>query len=109
VTTTAWIAVTLLTRPEPKEHLQAFFRLVGPPRLGWGAVGRETKDAPPSFGTIVLWHSFLCGVFVFGGMFGLGYLILGPTTKGIVLIAISGVSCAMLIRSAFFSEPASET
>ncbi|MCA8964781.1 MAG: Na+:solute symporter, partial [Planctomycetes bacterium] len=42
-----WLAVTLLTPPEPTAHLQAFFRKVRPDGPGWAPIAAATPDARP--------------------------------------------------------------
>jgi SSS family solute:Na+ symporter len=41
-----WLAVTLLTEPEPRATLDAFYRKVRPAGPGWGVVARESGIAP---------------------------------------------------------------
>src|SRR5579863_3507994 len=40
ITTATWLAVTFLTRPEPKEVLLAFYRRTRPSRTGWSPIAR---------------------------------------------------------------------
>ncbi len=40
ITTATWLAVTFLTRPEPKEVLLAFYRRTRPSKTGWGPIAR---------------------------------------------------------------------
>jgi SSS family solute:Na+ symporter len=45
-TTVVWITVTLLTRPEPRATLDAFYGKVRPAGPGWGVIARESGIAP---------------------------------------------------------------
>ncbi len=44
VTTAAWLAVTLLTRPTAESRLREFYRLARPGGPGWRAVVRRARD-----------------------------------------------------------------
>jgi Na+/proline symporter len=46
LTTVVWLAVTFMTRPEPREHLREFYRQVRPAGPGWTAIARECGIHP---------------------------------------------------------------
>ena len=74
VTTACWLAATLRTRPVGVEHLTCFYREV-PPGGWWGPVARATAMAPTSLKRdLALWAA--ATAFIFGGLFGLGSLLL---------------------------------
>ena len=44
MTIAVWLTVTLLTKPEPEEHLTAFYRKVRPGGHGWGPIAAANPD-----------------------------------------------------------------
>jgi len=78
ITTAGWIAVTLLTPPEPREVLLAFYRKTHPSRFGWGPIAAQATDVTgkgTTFDDILCW---LAGcVLIYGCLLGTGKLILG--------------------------------
>jgi hypothetical protein len=93
--TVIWVAVTLLTGPEPIEHLRAFHARVRPRGGAWGpvAVGSASGGA----GRDVL--AWLAGVaFVYGATFGVGMLLLGPRLRGGLFLAGAAVSAVIMLR-----------
>ena len=45
-TTVVWLVVTLLTPPEPRTTLDAFYKKVRPAGPGWGVIARESGIVP---------------------------------------------------------------
>jgi Na+/proline symporter len=50
ITTATWIVVTLLTGPEPRETLLAFYRRARPYPMFWGPIAAEASDVRASTG-----------------------------------------------------------
>jgi SSS family solute:Na+ symporter len=97
VTTAAWLAVTYLTAPEPRERLREFYARARPGGPGWTAVAPEaTGDATLGRG-LVQWVVG-CAV-VYLGLFGIGDLLLGRPVRGLVLLVIGAVLTAWLVTS----------
>ncbi len=97
VTTLVWMAVTLLTRPEPEEVLLKFYRAVRPHVSGWQAVARLAPDVPPTHDlgrNLVSW--VLGCAMVYLALFGLGRVLLGPMSTGVGLLFASGACAAAL-------------
>ncbi len=70
-TTVCWLTVTLVTEPEPLEHLIAFYRRVRPGGPGWTRVARAAGRHPEPLGR--LWLAWVAGcVMVYGTLFGVG-------------------------------------
>jgi len=91
ITTTVWLAVTFLTRPESDETLDNFFKRARPAGPGWKAVRDRLGDSVQI--TDNLLFSFLdwiagCGL-IYAVLFGIGKLLLGDYTQALALIAIS--------------------
>ena len=75
VSIVAWLAVTLLTEPEPKEKLEAFYRRVQPG--GWWKPVQgdfESSMKPVTKGIASNYVAGLC--FVWGTMFAIGHAVL---------------------------------
>jgi hypothetical protein len=104
VTTVAWLAVTLMTQPEPADALDRFYRRVRPQGPGWAPVARRTGVTPvgPSLGRELL-NTLLGCVMIYSALFGVGYLLLRSALVGIALLAISAGS-AFAISRALSSE-----
>ena len=89
ITTVGWIAVTLLTAPEPRDVLVSFYRKTHPSRFGWGpiaALAPEVKGGGTTFDDILCW---LAGcVLIYGCLLGTGKLLLGDPLLGAGLVGI---------------------
>ena len=99
-TTVVWVAVTLLTGPEPRETLLAFYRCARPHPALWGPIAAEASDVRPSStltGDFLNWGAG-CGL-VFGALFGVGKVILGAWSPGTLLLGTAAVCAAWLSRS----------
>jgi Na+/proline symporter len=100
VTTAVWIAVTLLTPPEPEEILLPFYRKVRPHAAGWRHIAALAPDVPETrdLGKNLLAWALGCAM-VYAALFGAGKLFLGALGTGIVLLALSAVCALFLYRN----------
>jgi Na+/proline symporter len=99
ITTAVWLAVTYLTKPEPQETLTAFYRRTRPSRRGWepiAALVPEVKVASSGLANLLDWAAGC--VLIYGVLFGVGKLLLGDTTSGLILLAVSAVSGFVIYR-----------
>mgnify|MGYP006171071337 FL=1 len=98
MTTVAWLAVTMATKPEPDEHLVAFYRRTRPDGPGWAPVAaRAGGPAPrPIGGLLVDWLAG--GVLVYATLFGLGALLLGRAAHGAAWLAAAAAAGAIIYR-----------
>jgi Na+/proline symporter len=88
VTTAVWLAVTFLTKPEPKEILLAFYRRVRPNAALWGPIAREATDVIPQKDGLFNLMDWLLGVaMIYALLFGVGKIIFGQLVIGVVLMA----------------------
>ncbi|MBI3185300.1 MAG: Na+:solute symporter [Myxococcales bacterium] len=99
LTTVAWVVVTLLTRPADEETLLSFYRRVRPPGPGWRKVA-ERAGLPPEGGLSRAILGWAAGVVcVYGALFGVGKLLLGPRLEGAGYLAASAVAFAVVAKS----------
>jgi Na+/proline symporter len=101
VSTVVWLAVTFLTRPEPDAVLESFYRRVRPGGPGWRAVSTRLGLGRESIpGGKLAWTNWLAGVTaVYSTLFGIGKLIFGETTSGLILLAIAVAAFAWIGQS----------
>ncbi|HTH46305.1 MAG TPA: sodium:proline symporter, partial [Candidatus Limnocylindria bacterium] len=88
-----WPIVTLLTQPESKATLLAFYRRVKPSPLLWGAIAREAYDVKPTRDGFVNLRDWIAGcAMVYLTLFGTGKIIFGEVRLGLIFLA--GAVCA---------------
>jgi SSS family solute:Na+ symporter len=88
VTTAVWLAVTFLTKPEPRDVLLKFYRKVRPSAALWGPIAREATDVVPSKDGLFNLVDWLCGVaMIYAFLFGVGKIIFGLIPTGIAFMA----------------------
>jgi Na+/proline symporter len=99
VTTIAWVLVTFLTKPEPRELLKEFYARVRPAGPGWRPV-RELVDQSEARPTESLAEQFvnwvLGCVLIYTSLFGIGYLVFKEWAWGIGL-TLAAVACGVAI------------
>jgi len=98
VTTLVWVAVTLLTPPEPNDVLVAFYRKVRPHVAGWKTIASQAPEIQPTrdLGRNLL--SWLVGcMMVYAALFGIGKICFGRYAEGTVLAGLAAV-CAYFIN-----------
>ncbi|MGJ8659767.1 MAG: sodium:solute symporter family protein [Cellulophaga fucicola] len=107
ITTIIWVAATFMTKPEPKEVLNSFYKKIQPGGPGWEKVVIDAKadnieivnpnekwSVPSGIGAMVLG----C-VLIYTCMFATGYWIYGETTKGIIFTGIALVAGFLLVKA----------
>ncbi len=99
VTTAVWLAVTFLTKPEPKEVLLAFYRRVRPSAALWGPIAREAPDVVPPKDGLFNTVDWLCGVgMIYCVLYGTGQLILGDAVRGALFVAAGLILGGVIYR-----------
>ncbi|PWT98004.1 MAG: sodium:proline symporter, partial [Terriglobia bacterium] len=97
ITTIVWLAVTLLTKPEPWPTLAAFYSRVRPGVAGWGPVARYAPEIQPSNDGWYRALDWLGGcALIYGILFGTGKLLLGEWPLGLFLIGSGLVGGAVI-------------
>ncbi len=83
VTTAVWLAVTLLTPPEPDEVLLAFYRRVRPDAALWGPIVAKASDVQPARDGLENLIDWLVGcTMIYCALFGIGKLLLLDVASG---------------------------
>ena len=85
-TTAIWLAVTVLTPPEPLPHLRRFYAKVTPGGPGWGRVAGMEPPLEHDAGLVGLLHWAMGCVVVYLGLFGIGSLLLGRPGRGVAFV-----------------------
>ena len=99
VTTIVWLAVTFLTLPEPEATLESFYRKARPDATGWQQVAARASDVPQTRDLAANTRRWILGcVMVYCALFGVGKLLLGHPTLGVVLSVISAACAVELWR-----------
>jgi solute:Na+ symporter, SSS family len=97
-TTVTWIAVTLLTPPEPEAHLIAFYRRARPDGPGWRTIARLAGGPEPGpIGALLVDWVAGC-VLVYAALFGFGSVLLGRYTQGALWLGASALAVVVIYR-----------
>jgi Na+/proline symporter len=99
LTTIVWIAVTLLTRPEPEAVLLAFYRKVRPHAGGWKHIAILAPELPQTQDLGRNLRCWLLGcVMTYTVLFGTGKLLLHHYRIGSALLTLAAVATLLLYR-----------
>lgn len=99
-TTSAWVAVTLLTRPERDDTLIRFYRLVRPAGPGWREIAAKAGVGPSPDNLPAQLLAWVLGcTFVYASLFGVGSALYGRWPQAAVWLAVWVVSGTALWRS----------
>jgi len=99
VTTGVWVAITLLTKPEPESILLSFYRKARPQVTGWRPIAARAPETAETHGVgRDLWRWVLgCGM-VYSALFGVGKLLLQQQGLGMVLVAVAAMCAWQMSR-----------
>ena len=98
ITTVAWLAATFLTAPTEADTLARFYRRVRPGGPGWRALSARHTDVVPDSGLGALAVRWLLGcAAVYAALFGVGWVVLGETLKGVLTLLVAGGVLAALV------------
>lgn len=99
LTTAAWLAVTLLTRPEPQEKLLEFYRRVRPAARGWAPIARLAPEVKPEGEGLRNLADAAAGcVLIYGALFGVGKLLLRQPAPGLLMLACAAAAGLFIYR-----------
>ena len=98
VTTAVWLAVTLLTRPEPEAVLQAFYERVRPAAVGWKPIAQRAPhvQCDPLLADLGRWVAGC--VLIYAALFGAGKILLREWALGVVLLAVAAGAAGLVFR-----------
>jgi hypothetical protein len=101
VSTVVWLTVTFMTSPEPDSVLIAFYKRVRPGGRGWRRVAEAAGHGAEGIeGGIIPWTNWIAGIVaVYSSLFGIGKIIFGETTRGIILLAVAAAALLWFSRS----------
>ncbi len=100
ITSVVWVAVTLLTKPEPDEILMSFYRKVRPSARFWGPIVEKVPDVLPQKDALLSLSNWFFGVLlVYMALFGFGKIIFGEYITGVCFLILSIVSFSMIYRN----------
>ncbi|MCJ7563653.1 MAG: Na+:solute symporter [Candidatus Aminicenantes bacterium] len=88
VTTVVWLAVTFMTKPEPKDILLSFYRRVRPSAALWGPIAKEATDVERRKDGLFNLVDWLCGVLmIYAFLFGAGKILFGELGLGLAFLS----------------------
>jgi Na+/proline symporter len=106
ISTVVWLSVTFLTSPETDAVLESFYTRVRPGGPGWAQVSERLgfgREQIP--GGSLAWTNWLAGIVaVYASLFGIGKVIFGEYTPGVVMLIIAALAFSWIARS-FRAEP----
>jgi hypothetical protein len=99
ITTVVWLAVTMLTAPEPEAVLVSFYKRTRPSAAGWGPIAKLAPEVKPSGGGLANLVDWAAGcILIYGVLFGTGKLLLHETVAGLGLLALGGAGMVVIYR-----------
>src|SRR3954468_14970981 len=110
LTTFAWLLVTWLTPPEPRDKLIAFYRRVRPGGPGGQPIkaAAGSLDAPSESLGMQFYNWILGCTLIYATLFGIGKIIFKEWSAGLTFISAAGVSGAPIslnLARADWDEP----
>ena len=112
ITTIVWVAVTMLTQPEPREKLVAFYKRVRPEGPGWTAIAGEAglSEAHAQGRLSLQFANWILGcVLIYGSLFGIGKLIFKEWAAGSLYLLVAIVAGVLISRNLSRGEMDVET
>lgn len=102
LTTIAWVVVTYLTSPEPRETLINFYRTVKPAGSGWKTIAAEAGVTGPYGGESLATQFLNCilgCVLIYATLFAIGKLIFKEWVAGGLWLAAAVVAAVWIYRN----------
>ncbi|HEV2352399.1 MAG TPA: sodium:solute symporter family protein [Terriglobia bacterium] len=93
ITSVVWITVTLMTDPEPQSKLLEFYKRVRPGITGWKPIAALAPEIAPVHDVLYNLMDWLLGcLMVYMAMFGIGEMLLGSATTGLIFLVIAAAA-----------------
>jgi hypothetical protein len=102
ITTVAWLVTTMITPPEPREKLIAFYRRVRPAGPGWKAIAAKAggAGAVPTESLGMQFYNWILGcALIYTTLFGIGKLVFKEWWTALVYGAIAVVAAVLISRN----------
>jgi len=99
ITTIAWLAVTLLTAPEPHDKLINFYHKVAPEGPGWNPIAAKAgiSETNASGGLSVQFFNWILGcVLIYASLFGIGKLVFKEWEQGSLYLVVAIAAGALI-------------
>ena len=97
--TVTWLAVTLLTAPEDKPLLLAFYRRIRPNPALWRPIAREAREVLVEHDGWNNLRDWVAGcAMIYLALFGTGKIIFGETRLGLGLLALATLAGVVVYR-----------
>lgn len=102
--TVIWVAVALVTRPDPEEKLLDFYRKVRPGGW-WGPIAKLCPEVSADVPASRRWMGWGLGVlFLWSSLLGVGYLVTGRPWAGLALLVLAMLGAAGTLRVSLLSD-----
>ena len=112
ITTIVWVTVTMLTQPEPREKLIAFYRRVRPEGPGWNGIAAEaglSREHAQGRLSLQFVNWILGCALIYGSLFGIGKLIFKEWAAGSLYLLVAIVAGVLISRNLSRGESEVET
>jgi Na+/proline symporter len=102
ITTVAWLVTTIITPPEPRATLIAFYRRVRPAGPGWKAIAAEAGGGStiPTESLGTQFYNWVLGcVLIYASLFGIGKLVFKEWWAALACLAAAVVASVLISRN----------
>jgi solute:Na+ symporter, SSS family len=99
ITSAVWLAVTLLTAPEPEAQLVSFYKRTRPSAALWKPIARLAPEVPAARDLKYNFFDWIAGcALIYGALFGTGKVILKDYALGVALLAVAAAAGLYIYR-----------
>jgi Na+/proline symporter len=102
ITTTTWLLVTYMTRPENDDTLKGFVKLTRPGGPGWKRINEKLRaDGFPAIGhqlPLEILCMFIGIITVYAALFATGFWLYDQVFPAVVATTIAGIAAISLLR-----------
>jgi Na+/proline symporter len=103
--TSVWIGVTFLTKPEKDEKLKQFYTKVYPGGIGWKRIAAKTPEVKGDIGYFRMFLNWFAGsLLVLFALFGIGKIIFKEYLEGFIFIGLSVLLVLFILYNLKFVE-----
>jgi len=103
--TSVWIGVTFLTKPEKDEKLIQFYTKVYPGGIGWKRIAAKTPEVKGDIGYFRMFLNWFAGsLLVLFALFGIGKIIFKEYVQGFIFIGLAVLLVLFILYNLKFVE-----